>query len=405
MSDIFKRKINEPLGALLIWSLPCFLLQILAWAGLAVGHEYLPGPDFVNFWIGAKLAIHGKTASLYSKAGFPSAVHHVFPADRLGGGGGAARVFSYPPTMLALVILFGLLPYTPAFILWSLAGTGCLILALRANRFCKLKTPALALAAFCPAALFNLISGQNGAFTAALFLGGVYLSESAPLTAGVLFGLLTAKPHLGILIPPVLLLRRNWKCIASASTTAASLAAVSVLAWGLAPWREYATVIIPFQTSLLDRALLLKQTADSAYDLLMPGPYVDLAMVPGIKFPWLFYGMAAFYALFVSLYTVKREGLTARSVLALALATLIVTPYGYNYDMIAIMGALVVYLATLTELALPAHLVFGLLWILPAGMFAIKRIPLPLSSAIMLAALTCIHIASRKLAAAMRDKN
>jgi alpha-1,2-mannosyltransferase len=385
ITDIFKIRITKPVRIMWIWSLPCSLLLELVWVAPAAKNGSLICSDFVNFWVGAKLAIESKVSHLYSIPGFRSeVVQHTFTAD------GIARIFSYPPNILVLIFFLGLLPYIPALALWSLAGTGCLVAVLRANRFCKLDAPTLALAAFSPAALFSLFCGQTGAFTATFFLGGFYLCESAPVAAGILFGLLTVKPHLGILIPFVLLLRRNWKCIASASITATVLAAVAFLLWGVAPWREYTAVILPYQAALLDR------TAHNEYGVLMPGAYVDASMVLGMKNPWLIYGVAAIFALFVSFACVKREGVTARSVLVLSIATLIVTPYGFNYDMVAIMGALTVYLATLAEITVPVHLVFGLLWALPTVSFMLKRVPLPLSSAIMLGALACLHLDSRR---------
>jgi hypothetical protein len=390
MHDIFKFRISGPLRALWVWSLPCSLLLALAWAGLAAGKGALIAPDFSSTWTAAKMAVEGKVAGLFSATGFQSEVRKHFHGDD------HVRIFGYPPNMVVLIFPLGLLPYIPALILWSLAGAGCLIAALRANRFCRLDAPALALAVLSPAAVYNLIFGNTGSFAAALFLGGFYLCESAPLAAGVLFGLLTVKPHLGILIPFALLLRRNWKCIASAGGTAAALTAAAWLLWGATPWQEYVEIGLPYHVGKL--ALV----AERSLDALMPGPYVDLAMMPGVPFPRLLYGAAALFALFVSLASVRREGISPRSVLILSLATLIISPYSFCYDMVTIMGALVVYLATLAEITLPVHLAFGLLWVLPGTLFLLKRVPLPLSSIILVAALACLHLASRKQGAAAR---
>lgn len=46
---------------------------------------------------------------------------------------------------------------------------------------------------------------QNGFLSAGLFGGALVLLERRPVLAGALFGLLTYKPHLGLLVPIVLI--------------------------------------------------------------------------------------------------------------------------------------------------------------------------------------------------------
>ena len=67
------------------------------------------------------------------------------------------------------------------------------------------RTYALFALALAPACLINAVGGQNGFLTAALFLGAILLSTAGRSLAGVLFGLLTFKPHLGFVLPFVLL--------------------------------------------------------------------------------------------------------------------------------------------------------------------------------------------------------
>ena len=59
---------------------------------------------------------------------------------------------------------------------------------------------ALTALALSPACLINAIGGQNGFLSAALLLGGTLLIDRRPILAGVLFGLLTFKPHLGLVL-------------------------------------------------------------------------------------------------------------------------------------------------------------------------------------------------------------
>jgi hypothetical protein len=96
---------------------------------------------------------------------------------------------------------------------------------------------------------------------------------------------------------------------------------------------------------------------------------------------------------YVTFQALRREGITPLTVLMLSLSTLIIVPYGFNYDMVMIAGALVVYLAGIKVIDLIAFVVLGLLWALPAIVMVIKGLPLPLpvSSGIMVVSLMYLH--------------
>ena len=57
------------------------------------------------------------------------------------------------------------------------------------------------------------------------------------MLAGILFGLLTYKPHLGVVVPFALLALGAWRTIAAATVTAILLIAASVAMFGLDAWR------------------------------------------------------------------------------------------------------------------------------------------------------------------------
>src|SRR3546814_9364438 len=62
-------------------------------------------------------------------------------------------------------------------------------------------------------------------FRSALY-GGRWLDEH-PQRAGIIFGIMTFKPHLGVLIALALLVRREWTAIGYAAATTAVLAVLS----------------------------------------------------------------------------------------------------------------------------------------------------------------------------------
>ncbi|MEZ0225397.1 MAG: glycosyltransferase family 87 protein [Alphaproteobacteria bacterium] len=383
-------RVPSPSRLLWLWTLLGLALfvgpYLFFFAPVDMEHDrqsYLLGRDFVNVWFGAKQALAGKTGHIFKTKEYLADMRGLLGADY------PRHNFSYPPHILPLILLFGVAPYFWSLFLWTAAGLGCFAAALKKNPFLKLGWPALLLTALSPAAIFNGMFGQNGAFTAAFFLGGLYLCEASPVLAGILFGLLTVKPHLGVLIPLVLLLRRNWKCFSSATATTGALVVIGVLIWGVQPWRDYLTDTLPYQSEFLNGPYRI-------FNPLMPGVWSDIMhLIPGEDWGYVIYAAIAVFAVFVAVAAVLREGITARSVLVIALSTICILPYGFNYDMVAVAGALAIYLATQAELRLSTFIAMGLLWMLPLALVQFRVFPLPFSGAILLSALISLHLSAR----------
>jgi hypothetical protein len=93
------------------------------------------------------------------------------------------------------------------------------------------------------AVLVNALGGQNGFLTAALLGGGLILLESRPIAAGGLLGLLTYKPHLGLLVPFVLAAGGYWRAIGAAAVTAALFGLLAWLAFGTESWLAFGHLV------------------------------------------------------------------------------------------------------------------------------------------------------------------
>jgi arabinofuranan 3-O-arabinosyltransferase len=65
------------------------------------------------------------------------------------------------------------------------------------------------------------------------------LIERRPISAGVLLGLLTYKPHLGFLFPIALLVSGRWRVLATAAVVAALVAGASWAAFGIESWEAF----------------------------------------------------------------------------------------------------------------------------------------------------------------------
>lgn len=108
----------------------------------------------------------------------------------------------YPPVFLFVAAALATLPYTTAYVLWTFGTFPAYLVAVRAIVG---ERSGYFLAAAFPAVLCNFIVGQNGFLTAALLGGGLLLLAEAPILGGVCLGLLTFKPHLGLLVPIALI--------------------------------------------------------------------------------------------------------------------------------------------------------------------------------------------------------
>lgn len=187
--------------------------------------------DFVAVWAAGKLASAGHPASVYDwgahKLVEQAAIGHPF-AGYFG--------FHYPPTFLFVAAALSMLSYATAYTVWALGTFPAYLIAIRAivgNRIGYL------LAAAFPAVLANFAIGQNGFVTAGLIGGTLVLMRQRPIMAGVLLGLLTFKPHLGLLFPVALIAGRQWRVLVTATIVGLAMAGASWLAFGADTWQAF----------------------------------------------------------------------------------------------------------------------------------------------------------------------
>ena len=301
--------------------------------GLTDGDGRPFGDDFVNFWSAAYLAMQGQASTIYDLAGF-----HRFHTDLLGAEPKWYH-YSYPPTLPLLLAPIGLLPYVPGLFVWllgSAAGFAAGLAAVLPRR------QAILAAAATPALFVSFCGGQNGPLTAALLGGGLSVLARWPALAGVLFGLLSFKPQLGLLLPLALLAGREWRAFGWAAATVVIVAAASVLAYGPEIWLAYAE-----QASLL-RTVVLER--DEGFWFRMPSTFatarmwgVETAMAYGLQAA---VGLTAAACVVAAWWTDCRRT-TKYSMLVIG--SLMVTPYVADYDMTVLTFVLAWRLAELPE--------------------------------------------------------
>jgi len=278
------------------------------------------GTDFVSFWSAARLVVTGAgPASPYDGRLLGALQTATFHGADVG-----YTPFPYPPVFLLLCLPLGLLPYFGALAAWLLATGAAYVLVLR-RWLGRMKGSLLLLLAY-PGVLINAAHGQNGFLTTALFGAGALLLRSRPAWAGVCFGALIFKPHLGLLIPAALIGARSRRAFASAAATALGLVAASTAVLGLSPWRGFIDAS-GLMTAVLTEGLLHPGKIQSVFAGLKL-----LGAPSGFAFALqALVGLGAAASLFVF---GRRVGPSPALGAALIAATLITTPYLLSYDLV-----------------------------------------------------------------------
>jgi hypothetical protein len=333
------------------------------------GHQI--GRDFLNNWIGPQLAFHGRLATLFDLDGYHVAIGELFGTPL------PFHNWGYPLFTLFAFWPLAQLPYFWALAVWTV-GLFALFAGVTLSQVEReRRVSALVLLLLAPACLINMIGGQNGFLSAALLFGGILSIERRPLLAGVLFGLLTFKPHLGLVIPFVLLTLGAWRVIAAAAVTAVALVAVTLPVFGVEPWLRYLEVTGGYQALLLDRF-------HGFYTYMMASVFA------GVRTFGFSYTVAmavqvavAIPVIVTACWAVRRTTDRCLRAMLVACATVLASPYAFNYVLTAVSAGLVWMLVG----RLPFRSEFGplylLAWIAPvalmyANMLGLGLLPLAL---------------------------
>lgn len=328
---------------------------------------YAFGRDFVNVWMGGRAALAGGPAAWFDFATYNEALRAVFGADF------PAHYWSYPPHLLLFTWPFGLLPYLPAYVLWCVAGIALYVAAAADGDFRRERVLFLAAA---PGVAICAFFGQNGFYTAAILIAGLTQLQRRPLLAGVLFGLLTIKPQLGLMLPVMLIVTGRWRTIGAAAITAVVLVAATSILYGVDIWTAYLDKVTPQQNWLLVNAsgLLLAMVASAFEAARMLG-------LP-IKAAWIVQGIVTGAAVAAVIWTFWRRRDPALSTALLVTATFLATPWALTYDLV-VLGWVVDLLRQRADNEVNDHRLLVAVWTLPVTMLLAGAVHIPLAFAVL----------------------
>jgi hypothetical protein len=283
------------------------------------------GTDYAALWTAGKLANEGQPLSAYrwedqkkefeALAGAPMAEAYYMP-------------FPYPPPFLLVVSVMALAGYGMSHLIWTILTSALCVRV--AQRISGVAGHAL-WSAGAMGVVFNAYVGQTGALSAALMGLGLFQLTARPAIAGVFFGLLSYKPHLGLLVPIALAAAGMWRTFAAAAATTLALAAASIALLGWETWPAFVAQIGNMSAHLHNAPDPWKlQSFYSTFRTLGAGSTVAivlhgvLAVAVGMMIAWL--------------WRRKDVSLDLKSA-ALASAALLMSPYLFVYDMSVLMVA------------------------------------------------------------------
>jgi arabinofuranan 3-O-arabinosyltransferase len=338
--------------------------------------EDMKNRDFVNYWMAGHLVREKGAMLLFGDLQSYSAElsHRVGPQVQ-------PRYWSYPPHFLFFTAPLGYFSYFPALAAFSALGAVFFVMS------SKIFLKALSygnLALLAPFILCNAITGQNGFLTGGLFLLALGWREEHPALSRIALGLLTIKPHLGILLPILFLCERRYLAIASAISTTVLTVLASILIFGHEVWLAYLEQTVPYMKIVMNEwtglFLYLMPSAFGSLRVLAFDPRTSLAI----------HLLFAVVILAVSAPFFFRAGTAQARSLIVIIATFLVLPYQYVYDIgpLAAAAALAASAGSLNQtktLAAAAAL-------LPLGTVAVGMLAYPVAPILILAFLLVVMI-------------
>jgi len=292
-----------------------FIAGTHGWLGGKVGPNTV---DYASFYAAGSLANQGRPQDAY---------HHdaLSQAEQAATQKGANyEYFFNPPPYLLLNQPLALLPYLPSFLLFQALTLGLWLVL--GTRVAGGGAAATACLLAVPSVWWVLGLGQNGFLNASLLAGGMLALPVRPVLAGVVFGLLCYKPHLGLMLPVALLAGRYWRSVAAAGVTVALLCGVSLLLHGPETWRAFLAMAQGSGTAIGGGDVLFAAHLDPAGALRFAGlPWPTarvLAVLAGLTAAGL---VGALWARGVA-YELRCA--------ALAAGTLMVVPFVLFYDLV-----------------------------------------------------------------------
>ena len=342
-----------------LWA--AWLLWLSPLDGLTADRAALAARDFTPLWAAGRLASENALPLLSDPARFTSYLRDLF------GLGMPAQIWPYPPSILVLARLVAEAPLAPAFALYSGFCLSVLALALAAGRLSPVVIVALL---FSPALATNLLAGQNGALVATFLAGGLLVIDRRPILAGLLFGLLSAKPQFALLLPFCLIAAQRWQTVAATALSALALTLVSLVLFGFDPWVEFLTTNHATVTTYAEASW----QANAAQSIFSSVFMTARSLGAGVQAAYAAQSIATATAALVAWRLWSNQAIRPQRRIAATLAlALIAAPWVHTYDMPALAVAVALLIGDQSRWRRAA---LGFVWLWPGLSLVVPCYPL-----------------------------
>jgi alpha-1,2-mannosyltransferase len=291
---------------------------VVATSSDMIGPRNIPiGSDFVSFRAAAALALDGRPEDVYRLPVHRDAERALFAGRDI-----PYYAFFYPPPFLLVCLPLALLSYPWALAAWLTVTGYAFWRAVR--RLLPSRYAIIPILGF-PAVWVNAGFGQNGLLSAALLGSGALLLPRRPILAGLVWGGLAIKPHLGILIPVVLIAARAWRALAAAAISVLTLIGISWAVLGTSTWRAF------FATSAVARMAM----EEGGIELEKMQSVFAIGRIAGLNVTeaYLFQAASAVLAITALTWVTLRQPSAITPGIALMAATPLASPFLLPYDL------------------------------------------------------------------------
>lgn len=319
------------------------LFAVVMWVAYAVNLStpglidragQLKGADFLQFYVLGHLAADRAVDVLYDPSAYAAATRHLVPET--------VEVFPpvYPPHVSVVFAPLARLSYGWAAFVWSILSialyAAACVAVWRSCEGLRLHGRAVGWLAAGSPAFFNLVGhGQTTSLVVVLLVGMYFaLRAERPLWGGLLLGLLAYKPQVGIAAGLTLIACREWRAVAGAMIGVAGSVAVGWLYYGTPTILAYVQILTnPGElTSIVEQKLFHSHSLRTLWALLVP--WRPLALV--------LYVLSAAWVLWRTVGVWQSPVSLARRFAVLLLATVLVSPHVFVYDLVILAPALMI---------------------------------------------------------------
>ncbi len=308
------------------------------------------GTDFLSFYSVSSLILDGHPVDAYGT----ESLHAV--QQEIAGSGSPFYGWLYPPIAMLLVAPLSLLPYGASLIVWLLLTGLVYVSGLR--RLLPFRRAWLPILAF-PGVFLSIGHGQNSLLSAGLLAWALVLLPKSGWLGGALAGLLIFKPQLGLLLPVAFLAARNIRAFVGATVSVIALSALSLAVFGAKTWTAFLAGS-GFAVDVLEEGGVSWEKMISAFAA------ARLLGLPS-EMAWVVQGALTIASGVLVWLFWSRGGPYQLKVAALALGTVVATPFALDYEATFVGLALAAMVALGIERGfLPwEKSVYALLWVSP----------------------------------------